>query len=194
MKVFPLCFFLLITTPVLIRAAEAPLPVLGEIKEFDLMERSGRSVNAAELKGRVWIADFFFTHCAGPCPLMSSGMRKLQEELAGDADVRLLSFSVDPERDTPEVLTEYAARYEAKGEKWLFLTGDKKQVYDLAEQHFHLGVGEIPEEEREAADQSVRHSTKFVLLDRSLRIRGYYDSENPQSIEQLIKDAKTLLN
>ena len=174
----------------------APVPAqwgsFGKIPDFSLTERSGKKITASDLAGRVWIADFIFTRCAGPCPLMSNRMKEIQKQLAGEPDVRLVSFSVDPGHDTPKVLKKYAERYEADRDRWLFLTGDQSQIYRLAEQHFHLGVEEIPVEERQAADQPVRHSTKFVLVDKQGRVRGYYDSENPQSTEQLIKDVKQL--
>ncbi len=173
--------------------APAQLPVYGEVPDFSLIEKSGRPVGASDLKGRVWIADFIFTHCAGPCPLMSSRMSQLQQKWAENPKMGFLSFSVDPDRDSPAVLNKYAERYGAK-EGWLFLTGDKKQIYDLISRNFHLGVGDVPAEERDAVDQMVRHSTKFVLLDRDLRIRGYYDSDNPQAMGQLEKDAANLLS
>ncbi len=169
------------------------LPVYGRVPEFTLTERSSSEARLSDLKGKVWIADFIFTHCAGVCPLMSGRMKNLQEKLGHFPDIRFVSFSVDPERDTPEVLNRYAGRYQADPVKWLFLTGDKDTIRRLSEQHFHLGVGEIPVEERENLDQSVQHSSKFVLVDGGGKIRGYYDSESESALEKLVHDAESLL-
>lgn len=169
-----------------------PLPVLGEAGEFQLTERSGRIVRRDELAEKVWIANFIFTRCGGICPMMTAKMRDLQNELRGLENIRFVSFSVDPERDTPEVLQKYAGHFSADKDKWLFLTGDKEQLFKLSEQHFRLGVSDIPEDEREAADQSVNHSSKFVLVDRGGKIRNYYDSEDAAAMRRLAEDAKLL--
>ena len=110
-----------------IRAQKADrMEVLGKLSDFSLVERSGEALGLADLKGKVWLAGFVFTHCAGPCPLISAQMSALQRPLAEFEDVRLVSLSVDPERDTPAVLSDYARRYEADPDRWLFLTGKKK--------------------------------------------------------------------
>ena len=174
-----------------LRTSESKLPIYGKVPDFTLTEKSGRSVTASELLGKVWIVQFMFTHCAGPCPLVSAQTHRLQEKIKSDR-MRFVSFSVDPDHDTPEVLSQYADRFHADKNRWLFLTGDKGKIYELATHHFHLGVSDIPAEEREAMDQSVRHSMKLTLVDPSGRIRGYYDSDNPANIEQLAADAETL--
>jgi protein SCO1 len=170
-----------------------PLPVLGQVPDFSLIERSGQTVSLADLKGQVWVADFVFTHCAGPCPLLSRRMQSLQEPLAGFPDVRLVSFSVDPERDTPEVLADYATRYGA-GDRWLFLTGEKEPLYWLIMDGFKLGVDDgsaltagVP------GPGTITHSTRFVLVDREGRIRAYYDGSGEDIVEQLLPDMQALL-
>lgn len=168
------------------------LPVYGEIRDFRLTERSGRTVTQQDLDGKIWIADFIFTRCGGICPMMSAKMRAVQEKLKHYPDVRFVSFSVDPEYDTPEVLTKYAQHFSADPQKWLFLTGDKQQLFNLSSQHFHLGVGEIPPAEREAPDQSVDHSSKFALVDAEGKIRGYYASEDAGFLDQLARDVNHL--
>jgi protein SCO1 len=172
--------------------APVQLPVLGEVAGFEFTERNGEKKTLADLRGKVWIADFIFTRCAGICPLMSGKMAKIQKELKASPGIRFVSFSVDPEYDTPEVLKRYAERYQADAERWFFLTGDKKQIFDLSLQHFRLGVGDIPEEDREALDQAVQHSSKFVLVDGEGKIRGYYSSEDEASLVKLAADAKEL--
>ena len=158
-----------------------------------MIQANGKNFSRSDLEGKVWIADFIFTHCAGICPLMSAKMSSLVQELGALPGMRFVSFSVDPERDTPEVLAKYAERYKAPAERWFFLTGDKAQIYRLSSQHFHLGVAEISPEEREALDQSVRHSAKFVLVDKRGQIRGYYDTDEQNGGAKLIQDTRLLL-
>lgn len=162
----------------------------GRIPDFVLTNQRGKSFGSADLLGRVWIADFIFTRCAGPCPLMSSGIKRLQEKLKAETNVRFVSFSVDPERDTPEVLAKYAGQFGADEEKWIFLTGDKSKIYELSTRGFFLGVSEIAPAQRESPDQSVLHSTKTVLVDKRGTIRGFYDLLAPQDFERLAADAK----
>jgi protein SCO1/2 len=173
-------------------AAPQELPVYGQIPDFQLTERSGQSAGLKDLLGKIWIADFIFTRCMGPCPLMSSRMRMIQEKVKERTDIKLISFSVDPDYDTPERLQAYAERFGARSGQWLFLTGDKAQIHKLSQQHFHLGVSDIPEAEREAPDQTVSHSSKFVLVDAQGRIRGYYASDELGFLDKLMKDLKTL--
>ena len=165
-----------------------PLPVYGSVPDFVLTERSGRTVRLADLKGHIWVADLIFTSCAGPCPMMSQQMSGFQTSLAPARDIRLVSFSVDPERDTPAVLTEYAARYRADGERWLFLTGDRKMIYRLIREGFRLTVKDAPED-----DGQIIHSLRFALVDREGRVRCYYNGDDPQSLRGLLPDVDRLL-
>jgi protein SCO1 len=167
----------------------AEMPVYGTLPAFEFVERSGESVSLESLKGKVWVADFIFTHCAGPCPLISSKMSRLQKAVRELDDVRLVSFTVDPERDTPEVLREYAQRYQAEPERWLFLTGPKEPLYQLVGEGFHLAV-----EDGESEAGQVTHSTRFVLVDQQGRIRGYYDGAQPGTADALLPDIRALLS
>jgi cytochrome oxidase Cu insertion factor (SCO1/SenC/PrrC family) len=127
---------------------DRPLDVLqnfGTVPDFSLIQRDGRRVTLADLRGKVWIANFIYTHCTDTCPLQSAQMARLQEELKTEPDFRLVSITVDPEQDTPETLTEYATRFGADRDRWLFLTGEKRAIYTLAVEGFRLGVAE-PEE------------------------------------------------
>jgi cytochrome oxidase Cu insertion factor (SCO1/SenC/PrrC family) len=114
------------------------LQVFGTLPDFSLIERGGRRVTLADFRGKVWIASFIYTHCTDTCPLQSARMARLQEDLRAEPDVRLVSITVDPERDTPRVLAEYAARFSADRDRWLFLTGGKMAIYALAQEGFHL--------------------------------------------------------
>ena len=173
-----------------IRSVAEILPVLSVVPSFSLVERSGQPVSLSDLTGKVWIADFIFTHCAGPCPLLSLQMGALQEPLAEFADVRLVSISVDPERDTPEVLADYSKRKDAHERNWLFITGEKPDVYKLIRKGFHVTVDNSPEDEM--SDQ-IMHSLRFALVDRKGQVRAYYTGTDSDLIDQLLPDVKKLL-
>jgi protein SCO1/2 len=169
-------------------AGRPELPVYGTLPEFELAERGGSTVTLQSLKGNVWVADFVFTHCAGPCPLLSSKMSRLQKAVRDLDGVRLVSFTVDPERDTPEVLAAYARRYQADAGRWLFLTGPKEPLYRLVGEGFLLAVDD-------GGPQAglITHSTRLVLVDQQARIRGYYDGAEPGTVEALLPDIRALL-
>jgi protein SCO1/2 len=170
-------------------ANQDALPILGAVPDFTLTERSGKSFSRAELDGKIWIADFIFTNCGGTCPIMTSAMAELQAALVEQKmeDVKLVSISVDPERDTPEVLSQFAKGYGAEPGRWHFLTGDGQAIQELANQGFHLAAATgIAEEEQ------IIHSNRFVLVDRQTRIRGYYDGTDEQAVQKLQQDLKKL--
>jgi protein SCO1/2 len=163
----------------------------GAVPEFVLLERSGKSISLADLQGAIWIVDFIYTTCRDTCPMQTAEMAKLQEQLKDDAAVRLVSISVDPETDTPKVLSHYADRYKADPNRWLFLTGAKEQVIRLVEAGFRLSAA--PAGDPSGAPGVILHSPRFVLVDRETRIRGYYDSRDREALERLRKDIATLL-
>ena len=156
----------------------------GQLPDFSLTDQRGAPFALADLHDKVWVADFIFTSCATICPPMTIQMASLQDEFAAE-DVRFVSFSVDPERDTPEVLSRYADDYGADGSRWAFLTGQKETIYQLAHEGFNLAAGHRGSE--------ILHSTRFVLVDQNQQVRGYYDSRSPGSLHQLRKDMKKLL-
>lgn len=170
-----------------------PLPIYGAVPAFSLVERSGSTVTAADLAGRVWIGNFIFTRCSGMCPALSTTMAALVGRLAkrGDA-VTAVSFTVDPERDDPATLRRYAERFAADPQRWLFLTGARADVERLVRDGFHLSIAELPPGEREGSPEPITHSNRFVLVDRQLRIRGYYQGTDPESIAKLERDLAAL--
>ncbi|MBI4571708.1 MAG: SCO family protein [candidate division NC10 bacterium] len=220
------------------------LRIFGTVPDFSLIERSGRRITLAELRGRVWIANFIYTHCTDTCPLQSARMARLQADFSPELDVRLVSITVDPEQDTPAVLVEYANRFGADRDRWLFLTGEKKAIYTLALEGFRLSVADpgetvqpppggpaptgrsdarqgqssIPRrapgrvEARILSDAAIWlvspvvafahpghpgkpfiHSSRFALVDRQARIRGYYHSDDEEALGRLRRDAQALL-
>lgn len=164
-----------------------PLPVLGALPAFLLEGHDGGPVSLETLRGRPFVADFIFTTCAGLCPAMTARMTQLQKRLP--PGVAIVSFTVDPEHDTPEALSRYAQAFGA-GSSWRFVTGSREALYRLATQGFKLAALEIPKDQQQpGSDGPFLHSSKFVLVDGVGRIRGYYDSEDSQALERLVSDA-----
>ena len=164
----------------------------GTVPDFSLVERSGRSVKLSDLRGKIWIVNFIYTSCPDTCPLQSAEMAKLQGERDHEADFRLLSITIDPERDTLQVLSRYADRFGADPDRWLFLTGEKEGIYRLAQQGFHLSAVPVSNDEGKN-DPAFIHSSRFVLVDDKAEIRGYYVSTDPDALRRLRRDLKTLL-
>ncbi len=169
------------------------IPDYGAVPSFSLTERSGRTVTLGDLKGDVWIGDFIYTTCPGPCPLMTSRMEQLQHELHGQSKVRLVSVSVDPKTDTPAVLSRYATSFGADPNQWLFLTGSRAAIRSLARDGLHLTLEVDPNAKTASGQQPIVHSTRFVLVDGRGHLRGYYDSTDNDSMRQLVQDVNRLL-
>jgi protein SCO1/2 len=170
------------------RPREEPLPVLFELPQFTLVERSGRPFTLEDLRGHVSVADFIFTTCGSLCPRMTARMSRLRDELP--AEVRFVSFTVDPAHDTPEVLRRYAGGLDA-GDRWLFVTGGQAELLRLATDGFKLAALELPP--GAAPDEGpFLHSSRFALVDPRGRVRGYYDSEDGKELEGLRRDARRL--
>jgi protein SCO1/2 len=169
------------------------LQAFGSVPQFSLIERNGRPITLAELKGKAWIANFIYTNCPDTCPIQSAQMREIQEDFKDEKDLLLVSITVDPERDTPKVLSKYADRFGADPARWFFLTGEQESIYKLAQEGFRLGAVEIPHEKRPASGATHTHSPRFVLVDRNAQIRGYYTSTDPDALKRLRDDLKSLL-
>jgi len=159
-----------------------PLPVYGQVPDFNLVSQTGAPFDRHSLEGKIWVADFIFTNCTSSCPRMSTQMSHVQPLLSEFPDVRLVSFSVDPKRDTPEALASYAKRFHAEPGRWYFLTGDQKTLDALDRRSFMLGN----------VDGSLEHSTRFVLVDRHGKIRGYYGAAQDDPTPALIVDIRRL--
>lgn len=166
------------------------LPVYGNVPEFSLVDQRGNVFTRENLAGKIWVADFIFTNCGGTCPIMSAKMAQLQKALPTSWNVKLVSISVDPERDTPEVLSQYAKNYGADQNRWFFLTGPKKEIVRLAQIGFHLSAGVTPNDT--VSKDEIPHSIKFVLVDQRGQIRGYYDGTDQELLESIIHDIKKL--
>jgi len=163
----------------------------GAVPDFTLTERNGDAVTLAQLRGRIWIADFIYTSCTDTCPLQTQMMARLQEEYAGKPNLQLVSVTVDPERDTPQALSVYAAKHSADAKRWFFLTGQRDRIIRLIHDGFHLSVAALPGLSEPSG--MIAHSPRFVLIDRDGQIRGYYDSRELEAFVRLKNDLDTLL-
>ena len=167
--------------------ANRPIRSYGTVPNFQLTNQNNQPFGSTQLAGKIWIADFIFTSCPGPCPMVSSRMSELQRPLE-KTDVHLVSFSVDPGKDTPEVLRGYADKLKAQPARWDFLTGSKSTIYDLSKNGFKLAVSDGSEE----AGVPV-HSTRIVLVDRHGQIRGYYEATAADAVTKVLADTSHLL-
>jgi protein SCO1/2 len=169
----------------------ADLPALGSVGSFSLTDQAGRAVSAETLRGRVWAAAFFFTRCPTVCPRITRRMRELQKAAAkGGVKLELVSFSVDPDNDTPEVLAAYAKQYGADLASWRFLTGDLEVIRKTSEQGFKLALDGKATPGAEGF--GLFHGSHLVLVDGASQIRGYYRTSEDEQMAQLLKDAALL--
>ncbi len=158
--------------------------------EFSFTDRSGRIFSSSELKGKVWVVDFIFSHCAGSCPMLSQKMKTLQDTWKGNPNFKLVTFTVDPDRDTVEALKQYSDDYQADPAQWFFLTGKKDDIYKT----ILGGFKEIAARDYEAGPGfEFIHSTRMVLVDGDGKIRGLYDGENDGDVLKLRHDIKYLM-
>ena len=159
----------------------------GTVPLFQLINQNGQLFGSAQLNGKIWIADFIFTTCPGPCPMISTRMSELQKPLE-KTDVHLVSFTVDPAKDTPKVLRGYAEKLHAEPGRWDFLTGVPSTIYNLSEKGFKLAVSDRSEEIGRPV-----HSTRMILVDRHGKIRGYYDATEADAVTKVLADTSHLL-
>lgn len=168
------------------KSGGAKLPELAEVPDFTFTTQEGKPLTKADLAGKIWVANFIFTQCAGPCPLMTSRMEELSSKLAKLPKVRLISVSVDPEHDTPSVLATYAAKVHVNPAQWSFLTGDKEEIANFTihgmKQSLVMEPGGPP-----------THSTRFMIVDTRGMIRAYHDGNDPEITQKLLLDIGSLL-
>jgi protein SCO1/2 len=177
------------------------LPVLGRydiargakayhnIENFKLVNQDNQVITTNDWNNKIIVADFFFTHCASICPRMTANLKKIQDELKNDREVRICSFSVDPERDSVGRLKEYAEQFRINTQNWDLLTGDKKDIYKLARNSFMIVATD-----GDGGPDDFIHSEKLVLVDKERRIRGYYNGTSESETAQLLRDIKKLKN
>ena len=151
---------------------------------FTLTDQDGKSFNSTQLNGKVWVADFVFTTCTGLCPMMTEQMHEFQKMTDGSG-INMVSFSVDPEHDTPAALTVYANMNKADLSRWHFLTGDKETLWQISNaMKLAVGPGD--------GSHQIMHSSHFLLVDRDGHVRGIYDYKDPGYLKQIVADAQAL--
>lgn len=160
------------------------LKVIGQAPAFSMIDQNGKPLTDNDLKGKVWVADFVFTRCAGPCPTMMEKMARIQAATAG-ADVRLVTFTVDPQNDTPEVLKEFGKQYGADESRWTLATGELDAIMELSRK---MLIAVAPATE----SAPIEHGTWLLLIDEQGRIRGNYSGQDDQGWRKLSEDALTL--
>ncbi|HZH03268.1 MAG TPA: SCO family protein [Myxococcaceae bacterium] len=175
-------------------ATPAPpaLPELYSVPAFAFTDQQGRHFSSGSLKGKVWVANFIFTRCPTVCPLLTSQMAQVQQRTRnlGEA-VHLVSFTVDPEHDTPEKLAAFARQYQAGPRSWSFLTGPREALQATLVDGLKVHMTR----DGPADDlMSIGHANKFVLVDGQMRVRGYYGVEEPGALDRLVRDVGALIN
>jgi protein SCO1/2 len=167
-----------------------PLPVYGQIADFTLTNQNGRAVSLADLRGQVWVADIIFTRCPGPCLKMTKQMKVLQDALPPDSQTKLVTLTTDADFDTPPVLKAYAERFAADPQRWMFLTGTRRDIAKLARDSLKLTAIEKKPEERESPEDLFVHSTVFVIADKRGQLRGVFETTgegiDPQNVKAQI--------
>lgn len=158
----------------------------GKVEDFELVDSSGKTFKPNQLSGKIWIANFIFTRCKLTCPVLTANMATLQKELP--KNVILVSFSVDPEHDTPQVLEKFAKSFGAEPDRWIFLTGKKDVIYKLIRDVFKLHVMETPED----VTNPVSHTPHFVLIDQKGLIRNHYVGTNTADFSRIYQDVQKL--
>ena len=166
------------------------LSALGIVPDFTLTKQDKTPLSLKDLKGKIWVADMIFTNCEGTCPMLTAAMANLQQSLVKkNTGVQLVSFSVDPNNDTPEVLTDYAKHYGADIRTWSFLTGPVATIYSLAKNGFKLTLDSANADTKEP----IVHSERLVLIDRQGIIRGYYDGTADDMQSKILTDIGDLM-
>ena len=163
---------------------EEQLPIISKIPEFDLVDQNSKQFTLENVQGNVWLADFIFTTCSGPCPIMTERMSMVQHDLLEIDKLKFVSFTVNPDYDTPEVLKKYAQRFNVDDSSWSFVTGKYDQIQELIADGFKMGDTE----------EIVFHSTRFALVDHEGNLRGYYSGTEPAEHEILMRDIQSLIN
>jgi protein SCO1/2 len=159
------------------------------VPQFEFINQANKNLSSDFVKGKIWVADYFFTKCTSICPKLTTHLQKVQQAFKQDSRIKIISFTVDPDRDSPGVLRSYAGMFHADASQWQFVTGDKKDLYAFARK----GLFIIATDGDGGADDFI-HSEKLVLIDAQNHIRGYYDGTSDTEVDQLIKDIQRLKN
>jgi protein SCO1 len=171
------------------------LPIIGNdqnhhVSDFSFVNQDGKTITNNDVKGKIYVVEYFFTTCLGICPKMNENMKQVFAAYKGDNKVMILSHTVDPMKDTPQALKAYAQRFGADGTQWVFLTGDKKKLYDMARYSYLISAED--DTAGVSIDKDFIHDNHYVLVDGFGRVRGFYDGLDQAAIKKLITDIKAL--
>lgn len=162
------------------------------IGNFLFLNQEGKLITQKDVKGKVFVAEYFFTTCGTICPIMNQQMQRVQDAYKNQQNFRILSFTVNPEVDTVEQMKRYADQHGADSKQWFFLTGTREKLYDLARKSFFVLKPAEAENQGDVGSDFI-HTNNFVLVDQKMRIRGYYDGTNTKEVDELILDIELLL-
>jgi protein SCO1 len=180
-------------------APEAPLPIIGNrdvvdgdtiyhtVPDFSFINQDSQLVNNATFEGKAYVVDFFFTHCPTICPAVTKQMLRIHDEFKNEDRLLLLAHSIDPKRDTVDRLKEYASSMGVSSDKWHFVTGDKDELYAIADDYFSIAV------ENPDVPGGFDHSGRIILVDTKRRVRSFCDGTDPKSVDKFLKDIRVLL-
>jgi protein SCO1/2 len=172
-------------------ATSDELRILMSLPQFTLIDQTGNEFGSAQLDGKVWIANFMFTRCPGTCPVQTANLAVLQDMLnedPGQNAVQLVSISVDPEYDSPSILSAFSENFSADGSRWHFLTGDRDYIWMLCKDGFKMSVSDAPPD----SDSPILHSERFILVDQQRRVRALFNGTKREELKQLFRDIRKL--
>lgn len=174
----------------------SPLPVIGNdqnhhISRFSFINQEGKTITNDDIKGKIVVVEYFFATCKGICPKMNENLSKVYQKFKGNKDVMILSHTVDPKKDTVAALKAYSMRFDADPSQWMFLTGDKKELYEMARYSYLISAED--DTAGISVDQDFIHDKHYILVDHLGRVRGFYDGLELKDIDKLINDIKTLI-
>lgn len=162
------------------------------IGTFEFTNQEGKKISSKDVEGKVYVVEYFFTTCGTICPVMNKQMQRVQEAHSGKKDFKILSFTVDPETDDVAQMKHYSGLHKADNSQWWFLTGEKEKLYALARKSFFVLKPAEAQNLGDAGSDFI-HTNNFVLVDRKMRIRGYYDGTSTEEVDKLIRDINLLL-
>lgn len=168
------------------------LPVIKTLSEFSLTNQLGQVVSVDSLSGRPWVANVFFSRCPSICVKMTQRMKEIQDSVAPEQKLRLISISTDPDHDQPEVLSRYGKRFGADPERWFFLTGEKSEIARAIQKELLLAVQENAEDQRQSKLDLYTHSSLLVLVDKDSRVRATYESLGTNTVSEIVADLDRL--
>ena len=163
--------------------------VYHSIPDFEFIDQDDRKIDQKSMEGKIYVAEYFFTTCKSICPVMNDNLKRVYKEFRNRKDFLILSHTVDPETDSVPVLKQYADAHGVNDDRWKFVTGDKKKLYEIARKGYLLNA-----EEGNGGEEDFIHTQNFALIDKEHHIRGFYDGTDSLEINRMIQDIRILLN